>query len=94
MSEIDPGIVATIFLVGFLGGQLLTRWLVNGYYASKTPDSVGHRTAICIKGKFYYLVTEREYVNKVMGPLPDGSRVEIGDNYVRYSHGMPPRGDA
>lgn len=90
MSEIAEwlGVVA---LGGVLVGQLMTRWAINGYYAAKCPDAVGHRTGIFIKGRMYYLVTEREYVNKVMGPLPDGSRVEIGDNYTRYSHGMPPR---
>jgi hypothetical protein len=82
--------IASAAMIGMLAGQLLTRWLINGYYAGKRPDGVSHRTGIFIKGSMYYLVTEREYVNKVLAPLPDGSRVEIGDNFVRFTN-MPPR---
>ena len=68
MSD-DIGLLVTVALGGFLAGQLFTRWAINGYYAAKRPDSVGHRTGIFIKGRMYYLVTGEEYL-KVTGPLP------------------------
>jgi len=57
-------------LVGFLLGQLFTRWSINGYYAGKVPDEIGHRTGIMIKGEMYYLVTGFEYVEGVLKLRP------------------------
>jgi hypothetical protein len=91
MSEEMMLIVSTAVMAGMLLGRWWAGWAIWGYIYSKTPDVGGWRTAFHLRGKFYYVVTEREYVNNVMGPLPDGSRVEIGDNYTRFSHNMPPR---
>lgn len=91
MSD-EPIWIAVVGIeIGLIIGLVVGSYLQARLWRSKAGDAVGFRTAICSGGKFYYVVTEREYVNKVMGPLPDGSRVEIGDNYIRYSHNMPPR---
>lgn len=87
MSEVTEWLMIAA-LGGFLVGSLFGRWVEASIWRGKCGDSVGHRTAMCSGGKFYYVVTEREYVNKVMAPLPDGTRVEIGDNFVRFTN-MP-----
>lgn len=94
----------TLMLIGIaaLGGILLGtiwgRWATWSYIASKGPDGVGWRTAFHLRGKFYYVVTEAEYVDKVMGPpshlYGEGMRVEQGPGYTRFSSGMPPRDGA
>lgn len=53
---------------GFCVGALFGGWAEASRWRSKGPDSVGWRTAMCSGGKFYYVVTEREYVNRIMGP--------------------------
>lgn len=75
-------------LGGLLLGTIWGRWATWGYIQSKTPDATAHRTGFFLRGQMYYVVTEREYVNNVMEPLPDGSRVEIHDNFIRFTN-MP-----
>jgi hypothetical protein len=57
-------------MMGLLLGYVWGARMVDWYWRSKAPDAVGHRTAMCSGGKFYYVVSEREYVEKILGPLP------------------------
>jgi hypothetical protein len=51
---------------GLLLGLIAGSQMAHSYWRSKGPDSVGFRTAMYSGGKFYYVVTEHEYVHKVM----------------------------
>ena len=52
--------------IGLLLGRLWAGWAIWGYIQSKAPCSIGWRTAFFLRGKMYYVVTEREYVDRVM----------------------------
>lgn len=60
-----------VFVAGGLGLLLGTwwgRWAEANIWRGKCGDSVGHRTAVCSGGKFYYVVTPDEYLK--VTPLP------------------------
>jgi hypothetical protein len=61
--------IALAALGGLVVGAWLGKWSEASLWRGKAGDSVGFRTAMCSGGKFYYVVSEHEYVNKVMGPL-------------------------
>ena len=67
MNEAD---FVTALALGAMGGLLLGRiwagWAIWGYLQSKTPDAAGWRTGFFMRGKFYYVVSAREYVDRVM----------------------------
>lgn len=45
---------------GILVGGLLTTYLSNLYLVLKSEKN--NRTALCINGKFYYIMPEEEYI--------------------------------
>jgi hypothetical protein len=85
MSE-EAELLAVAALAGLMVGMLWGKWLAWGYIRSKTPDGIGFRTAFPLRGKLFYVVTEREYVERVMPPLPGEMRVEQHPGFVRFTN--------
>lgn len=53
--------IAGVFTAGAVVGGWLTGRSNDSYLLSKADDSYG-RTAVCVRGKFFYVVPESEYV--------------------------------
>jgi len=66
MSSEEWALVGIGVMAGLLLGRLWAGWAIWGYLRSKTPDAAGFRTAFYLNGKRYYVVSDREYVGKVM----------------------------
>lgn len=47
---------------GFLAGFALSQYSQNSYLVMKATPK--WRTALCIRGKFYYIIPESEYVSR------------------------------
>lgn len=64
-EEIGWALVA--LLAGLVLGRAWGGWQTNWYWRSKAPDASGFRTAMVSGGKFYYVVTDQEYLDKFLG---------------------------
>lgn len=51
--------------VGALAGMWLAGRMRDSYIVGKADDRYG-RTAMCVRGKFYYVVPEAEYVERML----------------------------
>lgn len=61
MSPLSPWIeIVTSLFIGFTLG----RWLEENIWIRKGRKE--YRTANCARGKFYYVITEEEYVEKFL----------------------------
>lgn len=87
MSD-EMGWLAVAAMGGILLGTIWGRWAEASIWRGKCGNEVGHRTAMCSGGRFYYVVTEREYVDKVMGPLTE-NEIERRTLAVQYSDQHP-----
>jgi len=87
MSD-EVSLMIVVGMAAMLMGLILGRWSEASIWRGKCGDEVGYRTAMCSGGKFYYVVTEREYVDKVMGPLTD-KEIEARTLAAQYSDQHP-----